>query len=121
MRQLLDEWEGLADRGEEWRTSEDDPFVAITAGISSLSEDFFFAGWLIGCEWDLLAIVETGEPTPTWPIAAQDIAAFRAHRDRASGGWVMWRDHGHGLGIADYAAWGPYSLTADELATQRRT
>ena len=60
--------------------------------ISDISEDCYRAGWLIGCEFAVWALVVGDDPGPMWFADAAQLAALRAEADRV-GGWATWDDY----------------------------
>jgi len=59
--------------------------------MSDLSEDYFCAGWLIGCEYALWADL-TGSKVhgeAAWGISVEEKEELRVAHELA-GGWIMW-------------------------------
>ncbi len=80
------------DISSDYDRLDSEPHHYLAAAISDLSEEYWCAGWLIGCEWTLLDMVE-GRIPPAWgmgEVAEAELDNLRSIRAACGGGWVAW-------------------------------
>lgn len=76
----------VRDRGDN------SPAAILAEFMSDLSEDCYCAGWLIGTEFVLWSLANSGGgPWGIGTVTAEDAARLLALAAEA-GGWVMWKD-----------------------------
>ncbi len=90
--------------------------------MSGLSEEYYCAGWLIGCEYALWADMTGNEVAGVhgWKITAEEIEELRLLHEWA-GGWVVWSDEVGGQIFLSDSEWLEHlansSLASTELPT----
>jgi hypothetical protein len=58
--------------------------------MSSISQDHYSAGWMMGLEYDLWRIVIGETDRYVYPLGDHEIQGLREMSDRV-GGWIVWR------------------------------
>lgn len=78
--------------------------------MSEISEDCYFAGWMVGNEYTLWSSIQTGEMRYGMSDIDRDLLAQVAALAVKTGCWIVWRDYKDGLPRNDSSTWGPYAI-----------
>lgn len=91
----------LLDAYEDGDTS---PAARLADRMSDLSEECYFAGWLIGTEYALWELAQAGGGRWGIGVVMPEQAAELIDLANKAGGWVAWRD-GVGCVFVPMAEW----------------
>jgi hypothetical protein len=91
--------------------------------MSDLSEDYFCAGWLGGCEYALWADLTGAQVRGQkgWAISAEEKEELRVAHELA-GGWIVWSDQVQGRAYLTTGEWLAHlACTNDSSPEQTKT
>jgi len=88
--------------------------------MSDLSEDYFCAGWLIGCEYALWADLTGTEVCGErgWGLSEEEKEELRVAHELARG-WIIWSDEVRGQVYLPTAEWLAHLASATDSAKLR--